>query len=367
MTSVFYIIAILLIGAGAVVSFMNFDKHKKLTKETFETRGTNDQLLEDIRLHSGKYLKAEEIADQGDRVGDKPEKAVQLITQRTLTGQTDALNFIPAVDRIPVEGEEAPDTSPYQKEVDGVPLMFKPYNQALAANAEEPDQGQIAFIQSLPITEPEAKGKRAGAKAVLSTLQSYVDETVAGEITRLNGNITSSTSTKDSLTSDIKEYVDAEKKIEEMFKSEGIDTLQGGKDKLVSLEKTRKEKIDIEDTLTKEKSTLTEKRTKNTNKLSNHAEYFAKRKVSIDSNQKKFALSAVDFEWGFAVVKTDPDTKFFVNQRLTVIRGTHFLGEVVVSTVEPGRVMANIDYDSIQHGHRFRKGDKVILANPAEQ
>lgn len=364
MTSLIYLIAILLVGGSAVFAFLNSQKHEALTKKTYDLRVKGDDLKKQIKQNSGGNLMLADIKDAQDNPkgneDQQLEGASRLVAERVLTGQYQADNLTPMKDR-----DEGSKEDPYTRNIDGVNYTFVPLHKALEA-AEENEE-QLAFIRRDAEDKLTANGKAKAAKNVLGNLEVYVGTTLVSQIGQLDGDIVNAESEKEGIEGELNVFVAAEKKIKELFSTEGISTIAEGKEQLVKLEGERKNLIDTEDTLNKEMETLGTKRDRGNDKLASHSEYFAKRKIAIGANEKFFSLAAVDFEWGFAVIKSSEKDKFFINQRLTILRGKSYVGEVVVSAVEPGRVLANIDYDSVKKGQHFHTGDRVILTKSLDQ
>ncbi len=364
MTSLLYLIAILVVGASAVFAFLNSQKHESLTKETFENRAKNDDLEKQIESRSGGKLKLADLKDANDKPkgateSEKIESAVRLVTERTLVGFYQADNVSPNEDR-----DEANQEEPYAKKVGGKKLIFAPYNKLVASGGAEE---QLAFIQQKPEDEISAKAKAKAAKNVISRLEGFLSSEMANKISQLGGDVSTAMTMKGKLEEDIVGYEKAENKIKELFAAEGITTIEQSEKKLVELGKKREELNTAINALSAEKETLVTKREDNTAKLSSHSEYFSKRQESLKANGKYYSLAAVDQDWGFGVIKSSENDKFFINQRLMVLSGGRYVGELVVSAVEPGRVIANIDYKSLKEGRHFHTGDKVILSNPVSQ
>lgn len=83
---------------------------------------------------------------------------------------------------------------------------------------------------------------------------------------------------------------------------------------------------------------------------------------SLQQNSISSLITAVNSNWGFVVIKPHPNAEITEDSQLIVVRGTQHLGRINISAVEPNRVIADIDYDSLVAGSRVRAGDRVILA-----
>ncbi|MDB9741717.1 hypothetical protein OAB00_02565 [Akkermansiaceae bacterium] len=362
MKNIIYIIGIIVVIAATVISFLNGEKHIKATQETYELAGVNDKLEDDIDAREGDNLpKPEAYLNEGENVigsnpGEKLRNSIGLLRQRTLVANSDPLTF--SADTV---------NSTYEREVDGKKLKFLPLNKMTSSEDATQFEQQVEFINTEATDQITGEAISFSASELDERLGLYLEKTLATDIADINGNITDNKNQVAELDDEIKEYVDAEKKISSMFVVEGINDLQGGKDKLVELEDKRRSLLDEQDVLGKEQESLTEKRNINTEKLATQTSYFDKRKVTIGGNSKKFKIAASDFDWGFVIVETDNVGGFFINQDLYVLRGGHYVGTVKVTGVEPGRIMANILYDTVGQGIAFRKGDTVIPAQPIDR
>lgn len=366
MSSIIYLLGIIIILASAVFSVMNADKHKQLTKQTYDYRVKNDALQNEIAQKEGRYLKLDDFIDEGDTPLGKNDdsrlsNSIALIRQRSIVGQVDPLKFAFA------DGE-TPNRL-YVREVDGQKLSFSPFNQITATpESTTKFEQEITFVKNPATDIVTSKAIVTGSEEVAGRLGAYIDNTLNGQIKDLNRDIGLVTSSKGDLEEQINVYVEAEKRISTLFAAEGISTLQGGKDKLEELEGKRKSLLDEQDVLEKEGAVLAEKSELNTEVLGSQSDYFGKRKLNIGANSKFFKLAAVDFDWGFVIINAgDAASRFYINQDLLILRGNSYIGTVKVSSVEPDRVMANIEYDSVVSGMVFRKGDKVFLAESIDR
>ncbi len=340
-------------------SFLNSAKHQELTQETYNFRDKNDKLQIQIDYRSGKNIKLEDVLEKGDKAPNE-EIALKLTKQRMIAGWKNATDMLPEAERT---------DAPYEKDIDENLLKFKPYN---IANKEvgDSDDGkatpQVAAVQIKAEDTVNGKANVAAAKAISDAAVARTSS-LKSRIRELNGEINVKTTSRDNLGDEIKKYVEAEAKITKMFVAEGITDLEGGKNKLAELEGQRKSRISDQKKLQQEKVILEDKQKVNNEKIASQEEYKVKRKVSLGTNSKTYRLSAVDFDWGFAVVKTDETTKFFINQKLMIVRGGKHIGDVIISSIEPGRVMANIDYKSVAKRMTLRAGDTAILSEPVDR
>lgn len=362
MKSLIYIIGILVVLAAAVFTVLNADKHKELTKQTFDLRKHNDSLDDEIKGKEGLKLAIDDYKDAGDNPLGKNDQeklvnSISLIRQRAISGSKEPLAF-----------SAASLNSKYQRNVEGKKFEFVAFNK-MAATPESSAkfEKELDFINSEATDIVSGEALVTGSDEFGQRLGLYIDKTLSGQLKDLTKDISSNKSEISDLEGEIKKYAEAEKKIETMFSSEGINGLQGGKDKLKELEAKRKELLDKQDVLEKEKEALTEKKDNNLVRLKGQAEYIAKRKVSIGGNAKTYKIAASDFEWGFVIVHAHEVANFYINQDLYLLRKGSYIGTVKVTSVEPGRVMANIIYDTVASGVVFRKGDTVIPAKSADR
>jgi len=228
----------------------------------------------------------------------------------------------------------------YNREIEDKNYKFVPLHNA--------EGDELAYLETEALDIVVGKAKQDASADIdsaiasrLSSLKSRNDE--------LTGNIKRKTTERDGLKADIAKFVESERKIKEEFGKHGV-------------------KISERQALEQEKQAFTDKKTNNTEKLGELAEYREERRLSLGANSKTFPLATVDFDWGFVVIKTDKTTKFFINKKLMIIRGGHHhIGDVTISAVEPGRIMANVDYKTFRNGDRIKSGDVAILKEPADQ
>lgn len=97
------------------------------------------------------------------------------------------------------------------------------------------------------------------------------------------------------------------------------------------------------------------------------ADFDARRKerlAKLKANSVSSPITHVDNSWGFVVIKPSANSALDQNSKLIVLRGDDHVGRLKVTAVESGRILADIDYDSLVGGRRIRPGDRVILAKP---
>lgn len=362
MKSFIYIFGILLVLVAAVFSVLNTGKHKELTKQTFDLRTHNDSLDNEIESKEGQRLDIANFVD-GDEVPlgkndqEKLVNSISLTRQRAISGNKDPLAF----------SAESVD-SKYKRTVDGKNLRFIPVNKmSVTPESSAKYENELVFINSKALDIVSGQALVTGSDEFNERLGLYLEKTLGGDLKKLTKQISDNEGKISGLEVELKTFAEAEKKIEAMFSSEGINGIDGGKAKLNQLEAKRKELIDTQDTLDREKESLTEVTETNLAKLKKQADYIAKRKTSIGGNAQTYTVSASDFEWGFVIVHAHEIERFYINQDLYILRNGSYIGTVKVTSVEPGRVMANIIYDTVSPGVTFRKGDKVISAEASDR
>ena len=85
------------------------------------------------------------------------------------------------------------------------------------------------------------------------------------------------------------------------------------------------------------------------------------RRKNLKANGVSSLITSVDNDWGFVIVKPHSDAIINQDSQLIVVRGDRHVGRLSINAIESGRVLANIDYNSLVSGMRIRPGDKVIL------
>jgi len=83
---------------------------------------------------------------------------------------------------------------------------------------------------------------------------------------------------------------------------------------------------------------------------------------SLRGNSVSSLITAVNYNWGFVIVKPHPQSTITDTSKLIVVRGSNHVGRLKINAIEANRVIADIDYDSVVPGFRIRTGDRVILA-----
>ena len=96
--------------------------------------------------------------------------------------------------------------------------------------------------------------------------------------------------------------------------------------------------------------------------LNDYKKREVERSRNLSQNSISSLITAVNADWGFVVIKPHPGAVITTDSQLVVVRGGKSLGRLKINAVEPNRVVADIDFDSLVAGSRVRAGDRVILA-----
>lgn len=92
-----------------------------------------------------------------------------------------------------------------------------------------------------------------------------------------------------------------------------------------------------------------------------------KRAERIRANSLQGTVTAVNHDWGFAVVNVPSKMPINEASKLIVKRGNTFVGRLKITAIEAGRVMTDVDYKSMTPGMVIQPGDAVLLAKPVTQ
>ncbi len=89
-----------------------------------------------------------------------------------------------------------------------------------------------------------------------------------------------------------------------------------------------------------------------------------KRAERIRANSLQGTVTAVNHDWGFAVVSVPKKMPINDTSQLIVKRGNSFVGRLKINAIEAGRVMTDVDYKSMTPGLVVQPGDAVVLEKP---
>ena len=361
MNSIIYILSILILAGSAAFSFLNSKKHQEYTQETYEERVKNDKLEKDIAFCRGTKYKLSNI-EGSIGTAKTVNDAFAYQYGAMLKGNTDPSDLSRDADRS--------DEAFVLKDINF--LQYNRYQDETQGNDKKAVDEIEAPAEDIVVGKAKVEAVKRlndGVSAKIGSLGTIIAE--------LQGNIRNEINRKEGLEDEIEESVKLEKQILEEFQDEGI-TADGGAGQVfvqatevrAKLETTQRERIDESNKL---ESTFNDRvKTCETNDetILNQKAYLEKRKNSIGANAKTYSIAAVDFDWGFLVIRPDEHTKFFIDQRLMIVRGNTYVGEVIVTGLEGEegnkRVIANVDYKTVAKGNTIRLGDVAILAEPVD-
>ncbi len=93
-------------------------------------------------------------------------------------------------------------------------------------------------------------------------------------------------------------------------------------------------------------------------------ERVARRTKRIASNSAEGTVTAVNHDWGFAIVNIPGNMVVNEASKLTVKRGSAFIGRLKINAIEGRRIVTDVDYRSMAPGMVVKPGDHVILTKP---
>ena len=93
-------------------------------------------------------------------------------------------------------------------------------------------------------------------------------------------------------------------------------------------------------------------------------ERMVKRAERIRANALEGTITAVNHDWGFAVVRVPGKMPINEASKLIVKRGNTFVGRLKINAIEAGRIVTDIEYKSMTPGMVVQPGDAVVLAKP---
>lgn len=88
------------------------------------------------------------------------------------------------------------------------------------------------------------------------------------------------------------------------------------------------------------------------------------RAARIKSNSLEGFITAINHDWGIAVVNVPANMPIESSTKLMVRRGTSYVGKLKISSIEGSKVITDIDYKSMNKGIVLQPGDTVFLAKP---
>ncbi|MBT8036327.1 MAG: hypothetical protein KJO21_02165 [Verrucomicrobiae bacterium] len=90
----------------------------------------------------------------------------------------------------------------------------------------------------------------------------------------------------------------------------------------------------------------------------------AKRAANIKGNSAEGQITAINHDWGFAIVKVPSNMPVDETSKLMIKRGASFIGNLRINAIEGSRIVADVDYKSMVPGMVAQPGDSVVLAKP---
>ena len=87
----------------------------------------------------------------------------------------------------------------------------------------------------------------------------------------------------------------------------------------------------------------------------------AERSQGIALNGTEGTITAVNQDWGFAVINIGKNQGVSADSELIVKRGSDIVGKLSIVSIEPRLTVADIRQDTLRNGARIVPGDKVIF------
>lgn len=204
-----------------------------------------------------------------------------------------------------------------------------------------------------------------------------VKEEIAREISELNTTIAAFESAEEKVNSltvsinekkkeiatqedELEEGAKVRAKIQALFAGENIPIDKVG-EYIAKLEAERKQLRVKQEEIAAIEETLSGTVDKNESQIAELEKRQAERTRRLKGNAAASLVTAVDNNWGIVVLKPHPDATINEESKLIVVRGSNHVGRLKVSSIEPNRIIADIDSESVVPGFRIRPGDRVIL------
>jgi uncharacterized protein (DUF3084 family) len=102
----------------------------------------------------------------------------------------------------------------------------------------------------------------------------------------------------------------------------------------------------------------------NNEQLEDLGQRLAKRASHIRGNSAEGQITAINHDWGFAIVNVPSNMPVDETSRLLIKRGASFIGHLKINAIEGSRIVADVDYKSMNPGMVAQPGDSVVLAKP---
>jgi len=94
------------------------------------------------------------------------------------------------------------------------------------------------------------------------------------------------------------------------------------------------------------------------------SERITKRAKRIAGNSAEGKITAINHDWGFAIVNVPSNMPVNEASKLMIKRGATFIGNLRINAIEGTRIVADVDYKSMSPGMVAQPGDVVVLAKP---
>ena len=100
---------------------------------------------------------------------------------------------------------------------------------------------------------------------------------------------------------------------------------------------------------------------RNNSTIGTFAKRQAERSQGIALNGTEGTITAVNQDWGFAVINIGKNQGVSADSELIVKRGSDIVGKLSIVSIEPRLTVADIRQDTLRNGARIVPGDKVIF------
>jgi len=177
---------------------------------------------------------------------------------------------------------------------------------------------------------------------------------------RLAGAIAQVETLQDSLRAEEAKIARYEQELERLPPGLTIDNVR---ERLEEMRQTLTARTAEIENLDGEITTIEEGVERNQRSLDGYVARQVERRRAFELNSNEGFITAINRDWGFAVVNlgenagVSPDTRFLVK------RGTQSIGKLSVMAIEPGSTVCNIDFDTIPENVELQPGDRIILEN----
>ena len=102
----------------------------------------------------------------------------------------------------------------------------------------------------------------------------------------------------------------------------------------------------------------------NNEQLEDLSQRIAKRAAHIRGNSAEGQITAINHDWGFAIVSIPSNMPVNETSKLMIKRGASFIGLLKINAIEGTRIVADVDYKSMTPGMVAQPGDRVVLSKP---